>query len=112
MDITPESLAEKFRLYSDEELLELFRSGDLTELAQTVARTELASRGIDPGPAAPPPEVEAEPVVEGDLVMVARIYDPLEAEMRQHRRRPAHGESVRRGPVLREPVLRLGRGAR
>jgi hypothetical protein len=85
MEITPESLAEKFRLYSDEELLELYRSGDLTELAQTVARAELASRGIDPGQAAaqpsPLPDAEPEPTVEGDLVMVARIYDPLEAEM-------------------------------
>ena len=85
MEITPELLAEKFRLYSDEELLDLYRSGDLTELAQTVAHTELASRGIDPGPAGTPssplPEAQPEPVVEGDLVMVARIYDPLEAEM-------------------------------
>ena len=80
MDVTPESLAEKFRLYDDDELLELYRSGDLTELAQAVARTELASRGIDP-PAVSSPDAEPEPVVEGDLVMVARIYDPLEAEM-------------------------------
>jgi hypothetical protein len=80
MDVTPESLAEKFRLYGDDELLELYRSGDLTELAQAVARTELASRGIDP-PAVSPPDAEPEPAVEGDLVMVARIYDPLEAEM-------------------------------
>ena len=80
MDVTPESLAEKFRLYDDEELLELYRSGDLTELAQAVARTELASRGIDP-PAVSPTDAEPEPTVEGDLVMVARIYDPLEAEM-------------------------------
>jgi hypothetical protein len=84
MDVTPESLAEKFRLYDDDELLELYRSGDLTDLAQTIARTELASRGIDPAQSAtppPPPEAEPEPVVDGDLVMVARIYDPLEAEM-------------------------------
>ena len=27
MDVTPESLAEKFRLYDDDELLELYRSG-------------------------------------------------------------------------------------
>ena len=80
MDVTPESLAEKFRLYDDDELLELYRSGDLTELAQAVARTELASRGIDP-PAVSPTDAEPEPTVEGDLVMVARIYDPLEAEM-------------------------------
>jgi hypothetical protein len=75
MDITPESLAEKFRLYDDDELLELLRSGDLTEVAQTVARTELASRGIDP-PAVSPPDAEPEPTVEGDLVMVARMYNP------------------------------------
>jgi hypothetical protein len=85
MDATPESLAEKFRLYSDDELLELFRSGDLTELAQTVARAELATRGIDPArsvaPSASEPDAEPEPVVEGDLVMVARMYNPLEAEM-------------------------------
>jgi Putative prokaryotic signal transducing protein len=85
MDVTPESLAEKFRLYSDDELLERFRSGDLTELAQAVARTELMSRGIDPAssaaPSSPPPDEEPEPAVEGDLVMVARMYDPLEAEM-------------------------------
>jgi hypothetical protein len=79
MDVTPESLAEKFRLYDDEELLELFRSGDLTELAQTVARTELARRGINP--VLSPAEAEPEPVAEGDLVMVARMYNPLEAEM-------------------------------
>src|SRR5690242_7670723 len=89
MDVTPESLAEKFRLYSDEELLELFRSGDLTEVAQSIARVELASRRIDPGPPPPPvspapdqePESDSEPVVEGDLVMVARMLDPIEAEM-------------------------------
>ena len=80
MEITPESLAEKFRLYSDEELLELYRSGDLTELAQTVARAELASRGIDAAgaavPSAPRPGAEPERVFEGDLVMVARMYNP------------------------------------
>ena len=78
MDVTPESLAEKFRLYGDDELLELLRSGDLTEVAQTVARAELASRGVD---AVSPPEAEPEPTVEGDLVTVARMYNPLEAEM-------------------------------
>src|SRR5271165_2356314 len=91
MDVTPESLAEKFRLYSDEELLELFRSGDLTEMAQSIAHIELASRRIDPGPPAPPvspapdqqpePEPDPEPVVQGDLVMVARMLNPIEAEM-------------------------------
>jgi hypothetical protein len=94
MDITPESLAEKFRLYDDDELLELFRSGDLTEMAQSIARVELASRGIDPAQSAAPipspsdqqpapePEPDSEPAVQGgDLVMVARMLNPVEAEM-------------------------------
>jgi hypothetical protein len=80
MDVTRESLAEKFRLYGDEELLELLQSGDLTELAQAVARAELASRGIDPAQSTPP-ATEPGPTVEGDLVMVARMLNPLEAEM-------------------------------
>jgi hypothetical protein len=87
----PESLAEKFRLYSDEELLELFSSGDLTEMAQSVACVELASRRIDPqrstapipSPSDQEPESEpdSEPVVQGDLVMVMRMLNPIEAEM-------------------------------
>jgi hypothetical protein len=83
MDVTREYLAEKFRLYSDEELLELLRSGELTELAQTVVRAELASRGINPAQSTSPASEapDQEPTAEGDLVMVARMLDPLEAEM-------------------------------
>ena len=87
MDVTRESLGEKFNLYTDAELLELYRSGDLTELAADVARAELAKRGLDtarpapvPSPAAQP-ESEPEPVIEGDLVAVARVLDPTEGEM-------------------------------
>ena len=79
MDVTRESLSETFNLYTDAELLELYRSGDLTELATDVARAELAKRGLDtarpapvPSPAAQP-ESEPEPVIEGDLVAVARL---------------------------------------
>lgn len=54
MDITRESLSEKFGLYSDAELLEEYRSGGLTELASEVAKAELAKRGID-GQSLPPP---------------------------------------------------------
>ena len=87
MDVTRESLSETFNLYTDAELLELYRSGDLTELATDVARAELAKRGLDtarPAPApspAPQPEPEPEPVIEGDLVAVARLLDPTEGEM-------------------------------
>jgi hypothetical protein len=87
MDVTRESLSETFNLYTDAELLKLYRSGDLTELATDVARAELAKRGLDtvrPAPApspAPRPEPEPKPVIEGDLVAVARLLDPTEGEM-------------------------------
>jgi putative signal transducing protein len=86
MEVTREQLSEKFRLYTDEELRELYRSGDLTPLAREVAATELARRGVDiPTPAAAPPPVAPEPApapeIEGDLVEVARLLDPVEAEI-------------------------------
>jgi hypothetical protein len=91
MEVTREQLSEKFKLYDDAEILELYRSGDLTELARDVARAELETRGIDPAAAAPQPAASpssgdapaetSQPEIEGDLVMVARLLDPLEAEM-------------------------------
>jgi Putative prokaryotic signal transducing protein len=89
MEVTREQLAEKFKLYADDELRELVRSGDLSELATEVARAELARRGIDaatPAAAAVTPSAEEpgeprEPVIDGDLVEVARMLDPVEAEM-------------------------------
>ena len=89
MVVTRKSLSKKFSLYSDAELLEEYRSGGLTELATEVAKAELAKRGIDaakPAPAAPPapepePEEVPEPLIDGDLVMVARLFDATEAEM-------------------------------
>ena len=87
MDATRESLSEKFGAYDDTELLELYRSGELTELANEVARAELAKRGLDISPAVttPPAEPDSdagpEPMIEGDLVMVARLLDATEAEM-------------------------------
>ena len=47
MTITRQSLLERFQLLSDEELLALFRSGDLIELASDVAAQELRQRGVD-----------------------------------------------------------------
>jgi hypothetical protein len=88
MDVTRESLSEKFNLYTDAELLELYRSGDLTELATDVAKAELAKRGLDTARSAPTPppvqpvsEPEPEPAIDGDLVEVARLLDPTEGEM-------------------------------
>jgi Putative prokaryotic signal transducing protein len=88
MDVTRESLTEKFSEYNNDELLELCRSGDLTELATDVAKAELAKRGLDTArsaltlpPAQPVFEPEPEPAIEGDLVEVARLLDPTEGEM-------------------------------
>jgi len=85
MTPTRQSLADHFRLLSDEELLDQFRSGDLTELAQDIAAAELRSRNIDPAEAkspseAPSPKPAAEPEADAnagwsseDLVVVARL---------------------------------------
>jgi len=89
MEITRESLAGQFKLYNDKELLQLYRSGELTELASDVAKAELTSRGIDAALATPAraaeqpaePSEPDEPVIKGDLVEVARMLDPVEAEM-------------------------------
>ncbi|HSR78149.1 MAG TPA: DUF2007 domain-containing protein [Xanthobacteraceae bacterium] len=88
MDVTRESLSKKFSEYNDDELLELYRSGGLTELATDVAKAELAKRGLDtarsaptPPPAQPVSEPEPEPAIDGDLVEVARLLDPTEGEM-------------------------------
>jgi hypothetical protein len=86
MEVTREQLSEKFKFYADEELRQLYRSGDLTPLAREVAAAELARRGVDiTTPAAAPSPVAPEPApapeIEGDLVEVARLLDPVEAEI-------------------------------
>jgi len=43
-----EDLARRYRDISDEELVRIGSSGNLTALAQEVAEAELRSRGIDP----------------------------------------------------------------
>lgn len=48
MEITRESLQQRFSDLADAELLRRARSGALTELAREVALTELAERGISP----------------------------------------------------------------
>ena len=67
MTIFQKALAELYRHYSDEYLLEKLRSGTLIDLAVQVAKEELESRGIA---YVPLPEQEA-PVTPA-------IYDPLQ----------------------------------
>jgi len=97
MIVTRESLTENFGLLGDDELLDQFRSGDLTELAQDVAGAELMRRKIDPStrPERPEPEVvpaaaEALPEDETatndeDLVLLGRFYNPVDAYLLQSR---------------------------
>jgi putative signal transducing protein len=78
-----ESLAETFRAFSDEYLLERLRSGDLTELACSVAVAELAQRGIA---AAPPARREVDRAAQEDsgpveFVTVARFLVPTYAHI-------------------------------
>jgi hypothetical protein len=99
MDVTSESLREKFRMLNDAELLDLFQSGDLTDIARGVALAELRQRGIDPkkpkevpAPQDIPTDAtqdELDPELwagsSGDLVLVGRFLTPAEAYMVQSR---------------------------
>jgi hypothetical protein len=97
MDVTSEALKERFALLSDEELLGLFRSGDLTDLARGVAAAELRRRGIDPTQKAAPQDdapaedsqSELDPELwaksSGDLVLLERFFSPANAYVLQSR---------------------------
>jgi hypothetical protein len=96
MIVTRESLTEHFGLLGDDELLDQFRSGELTELAHEVAGAELARRKIDasmskPAPAeVEPPEAESLPGDEPrsddeDLVLLGRFSNPVDAYLLQSR---------------------------
>lgn len=94
MDVTPESLKDKFQLLNDDELQHMFHSGELTELAQGVARAELRRRGISlekPQVETPPEKTDDELDPElwstssGDLVLVGRFSSPIDAQVLQSR---------------------------
>ena len=92
MTVTRQSLVEHFQLLSDEELLAQFQSGELTELAEEVAGSELRrpEHRLSPSPAPktswtkPPTESDAA-VDTGDLELVARYATAAEAYMLQGR---------------------------
>lgn len=85
MDVSREDLTERFREFSDEELLRHFQSGTLTPLAADVAGEVLRLRGMGlppaettDGTAIPAEENESGEV---DLVTVAEFQDPLQANL-------------------------------
>ena len=81
-----ESLADAFRAFSDEYLLERLRSGDLTELARSVAVTELEQRGVSatlqPHEPQSAPQQDGEPV---SFVTIARFLVPTYAHIMRGR---------------------------
>ena len=94
MTITRQSLLERFQLLSDEELLALFHSGDLIDLARDVAAGELRRRGVDLSkPAAELPadsedrsgSGDEDASAAGDLVLIARLFTALDAHLLQSR---------------------------
>lgn len=82
-------LADTFGRMSDEELLERWRSGILTDVAVEVARAELSRRGIDAPEFARLELSDEDPGEESDVsfVTIARSLEPLQIEMLRARLR-------------------------
>ena len=73
---------EEFQSLNDDELLAEFRSGELTDLAKSVAREELQRRGIDISEEIiEPPTGDAGPSADDKLVCIARSFSAAEAEI-------------------------------
>lgn len=73
-------LSETYRDMSDDELMELWTDGHLTEMAMAVASAELSKRGIQPPELAPPEIADEEIGIEEAVtfVTVARSLVPSE----------------------------------
>lgn len=78
MDQTQQDLREHFRSSTDEELLQRYASGDLTEQAQALAGAELRRRGL----ALPAmPAADAPTAYLGDLQPVASFFNATDAQV-------------------------------
>jgi hypothetical protein len=80
-EVTRQSLLEQYQLLNDDALLAQFSSGELTDIAKNVAEQELRRRGVDVSNGAIEPPSETEDSTDEDLVMIARVSTPAEAEM-------------------------------
>ena len=79
MESNKKDLADRFREISDDEILARLISGDLNEVAQSVALSELAARGLPlPDPIGSPQESTR---TEGDFEVVARYLNPIHAHI-------------------------------
>jgi hypothetical protein len=83
MRISRSDLTETFRVMSDDELLQRWASGHLTQMATEVARAELLRRGVEPpGMALPEGSGAAlgkKPAVA--FVTIARSFAPVELQI-------------------------------
>ena len=76
MLVTHAELVERFRGLEDDELLRRSRSGDLTEMAQAVARAEIDHRGLNTDASRDEP---LENPGHGSLLVVARYFAATDA---------------------------------
>jgi hypothetical protein len=82
MEATRQSLFDQFQLLNDGELLAEFRSGELTDLAKSIAGEELERRGIKVSEKIVEPRTEDQDTSEDEaLVPIARLFTAEEAEM-------------------------------
>lgn len=86
MDLKVEELAERYEKLSTNELLKRYESGNLLPLAQQVARDELLARGVSLGESegsesSDPTESSTESDIVHDFVTIARIVNPLRANL-------------------------------
>ena len=86
MTVTRESLSEHYTRLSDEELLRMLHSGELTSLALDVAAAELRRRDVEvPEETSKGIQKEPDKVGGNDLVLLARFLSPVEAQIAQGR---------------------------
>lgn len=91
MTVTREELSEYYKSLDDEALLDLYLSGELTPLAQGVASDELRRRGINHAELSKDAGAPKGTTPRRDLVMLTRLWTPIEAEMLRAR---LHAEGV------------------
>ena len=86
MTVTRQSLLERFQLFNDVELLAQFHSGELTDLAKSVAGEELHRRNVDISEKTVAPRIKHQESLSADnLVPIARYFTAAEADMLKSR---------------------------
>ena len=86
MTVTRQSLLERIQLLNDDELLAQFHSGELTDLAKSIAGEELHRRNVDISKKTVAPRIKhRDALSEENLVPIARYFTVAEADMLKSR---------------------------